>query len=92
MNLEETCYLQTWRKYDPKSPFRYNYRDKVRIFAADKGYLDWREGLVIKASQENGSPRYLIRCIPNREEIWVTEPELCLNLVKDCPQQTTKLF
>ena len=50
------------------------------------------QGIVIKATQDNGSPRYQIRCIPDREEIWLRESQLCPNLAQDCPQQATKLF
>ncbi len=92
MNLEETCYLQTLPQHDPKFPFRYKYGDKVRIVSADKGYLDWRQGIVINTSQENGTVRYLIRCIPDREEIWLTESQLCPNLAQDSQQQATKLY
>jgi len=87
MNLEETCYLQTLPQYDPESPFRYKYGDKVRIVSADKGYLDWRQGIVIKTSQDNGTPCYQIRCIPHREEIWLTELQICPNLSQDCHYQ-----
>ena len=92
MNLEETCYLQTLPQHDPKSPFRYQYGEKVRIVAANKGYLDWRQGIVINTSQENGTVRYRVRCIPHREEIWLSESQICPDQAQDCPQQATKLF
>ncbi len=70
MNPEETCYIEPSHRHGFGSNSLYKYGERVKIVANEQPYLDWTEGLVIRAETDCRTTRYKVRCFSNREELW----------------------
>ncbi len=92
MNPEETCYIEPSHQHGFGSNSLYQYGDKVKIIANEQPYLDWTEGLVIRAEANKGTTRYKVRCFSNREELWLHESQICPLLNQGLSQNPTQLF
>ncbi len=91
MNAEKTCYIEPSHQHGFGSNSLYQYGDKVKIVATG-AYLDWTEGIVIRAETDKGTTRYLVRCFSNGEELWLNESQICPSLNQGLSQNPTQLF
>ena len=91
MNPAIRLYIEPSHQNGFNSDLKYQYGDKVKIVSAG-AYLDWTEAIVIRAESNQGNTRYLVRCFPNGEELWLNESQICPLLNQGLSQNPTQLF
>ena len=91
MNPEETCYIEPSHQHGFGSNSLYKYGEPVKIISTG-AYLEWTEAIVIRAESNQGNTRYLVRCFPNREELWLNKSQICPSLNQGLSQNPPQLF